>query len=149
MKASKTIGVACLAASFALASCGGSAKKTAATTTTTTAAKTIVTVAPTTVPLPVTTTAPTTTTTAALPAGYKAESPTGALKKNDAGERVKKLQARLTKLGFAAGPADGLFGAQTDKAVKAYQAAKGLGADGIVGPETSASLDTDCSQGRC
>ncbi|GAA0612973.1 peptidoglycan-binding protein [Kribbella sandramycini] len=37
-------------------------------------------------------------------------------------------------------PADGVFGASTVTAAKAFQTAKGLGADGIVGPNTWAAL---------
>lgn len=47
---------------------------------------------------------------------------------------VRILQQRL---GIAA---DGEFGAGTEKAVKAYQAAHRLQVDGIVGPETWTSL---------
>ena len=38
-------------------------------------------------------------------------------------------------------PADGDFGSITEAGVKGYQAAAGLGADGIVGPKTWAALD--------
>jgi peptidoglycan hydrolase-like protein with peptidoglycan-binding domain len=49
------------------------------------------------------------------------------LKVGSKGEDVKKLQ---TKLGLAA---DGHFGPGTEAKVKAWQAANGLTADGIVG----------------
>jgi N-acetylmuramoyl-L-alanine amidase len=52
------------------------------------------------------------------------------------GEDVVALQERLNTLGFAAGRVDGRLGAQTDRAVKAFQRSYGLPADGSVGPET-------------
>ena len=52
---------------------------------------------------------------------------------------VKQLQALLNAWGFAL-VIDGGFGANTDKAVKAFQDAMGLRADGLVGPRTQAAL---------
>lgn len=52
------------------------------------------------------------------------------------GPEVARLQARLTELGHYRGPIDGDFGGGTEGAVRAFQAAMGLGADGIVGPKT-------------
>ena len=56
------------------------------------------------------------------------------LKIGSKGEDVKKLQA---KLGLGA---DGNFGPGTDKAIKAWQQANGLTADGIVGDATWAKM---------
>lgn len=50
------------------------------------------------------------------------------------GEDVRVLQ---TRLGIGV---DGIFGAGTDRAVRAYQASHGLDVDGIVGRQTWASL---------
>lgn len=52
------------------------------------------------------------------------------------GSAVTDLQRRLTAAGFSPGAADGIFGGQTDSAVRSFQRARGLGADGIVGPMT-------------
>lgn len=58
------------------------------------------------------------------------------LKKGADGDAVKKLQARLTELGFDCGGVDGDFGNNTANAVKKFQASKGLEVDGVVGPNT-------------
>lgn len=58
------------------------------------------------------------------------------------GESVKALQTLLIGYGYSCGSwgADGDFGAGTEKAVKAYQKAKKLEVDGVVGPATWAKL---------
>lgn len=50
------------------------------------------------------------------------------------------LQSRLKALGFDPGPIDGTFGRSTIAAIKAFQKAHGLPADGVVGPKTIALL---------
>ncbi len=55
-------------------------------------------------------------------------------------EEVRQIQLRLRDTGFYKGSIDGVFGSQTLAAVKAYQADRGLTADGIVGPQTLAKL---------
>lgn len=52
------------------------------------------------------------------------------------GEDIATLQERLNTLGFAAGRVDGRFGESTERAVRAFQRAYGLPADGSVGPDT-------------
>lgn len=52
------------------------------------------------------------------------------------GEDVVTLQERLNTLGFAAGRVDGRFGPETERAVRSFQRAYGLTADGSVGPDT-------------
>lgn len=56
------------------------------------------------------------------------------------GDDVRVVQKRLTELGFDPEGIDGWYGKDTEKAVKAYQTANGLEADGIVGPITWAWL---------
>ncbi|MCI8519110.1 MAG: peptidoglycan-binding protein [Clostridia bacterium] len=49
-------------------------------------------------------------------------------------------QDDLNTLGFSTGGLDGIFGANTENAVKRYQASRGLSADGIIGCNTWRSL---------
>ncbi|MBQ8506422.1 MAG: L,D-transpeptidase family protein [Clostridia bacterium] len=49
--------------------------------------------------------------------------------------KVKELQEALNALGYSCGAADGYFGAQTEEAVKAWQADNGQGETGIVTPQ--------------
>lgn len=58
------------------------------------------------------------------------------LKNGSRGTQVKVLQYLLNESGYECGKADGIFGAKTLAAVKAYQKAKGLSADGICGKNT-------------
>lgn len=58
------------------------------------------------------------------------------LRLGDRGDAVSQLQERLKSLGFYAGSIDGIFGPQTENAVKQAQAANDLTVDGIVGPAT-------------
>lgn len=55
---------------------------------------------------------------------------------NSHGDEVMKMQERLRELGYLKGKADGFFGPQTEKAVKAFQQKNGLKADGYAGPLT-------------
>lgn len=59
------------------------------------------------------------------------------LKKGGCGTEVRKLQNILNIL------ADGIFGSLTEEAVKEFQRANGLKADGIVGPATRKKLKLD------
>lgn len=55
-------------------------------------------------------------------------------------ELVKDIQNALNKQGHNAGTADGKIGPNTQKAVRAYQAATGLMVDGFPGPDTQRRL---------
>lgn len=63
------------------------------------------------------------------------------LKLGSSGPDVRKLQQRLSDLGFDPNGVDGNFGSSTERAVRAFQQANGLGVDGKVGPGTQAALD--------
>lgn len=55
------------------------------------------------------------------------------------GSDVRALQEALRKAGYNIA-ADGVFGAETQNAVRQYQSAQGLGVDGIAGQQTFGSL---------
>ena len=55
-------------------------------------------------------------------------------------EAAKKLQARLIELGYLNDKADGYFGAKTTEAVKKFQTAVGMTADGIATPAVQEAL---------
>lgn len=59
---------------------------------------------------------------------------------SDQGAAVRCLQARLRRIGRFAGM-DGDFGPETELAVRRFQSAHGLNADGVVGPITWAALE--------
>jgi len=63
-------------------------------------------------------------------------STSGKLVYGNSGSEVKKLQTALTNLGYSTGGADGKFGKATLNAVKAFQKASKLTADGIAGAKT-------------
>ena len=52
------------------------------------------------------------------------------------GDDVATLQERLLALGFSPERVDGLFGPNTEQAVRGFQRGVGLAPDGVVGPET-------------
>lgn len=64
------------------------------------------------------------------------------LEAGDAGRAVSSLQALLTADGYDVGMCgvDGIFGGDTDAAVRQMQADYGLDVDGIVGPQTWSTL---------
>jgi peptidoglycan hydrolase-like protein with peptidoglycan-binding domain len=70
------------------------------------------------------------------------EAPTSrpTLRLGSRGSAVADLQRRLGAAGFSAGAADGIFGANTGAAVRAFQRARGLGTDGVAGSMTWGAL---------
>ncbi len=62
------------------------------------------------------------------------------LRRGDHGPAVRDLQIALGDATFAPGPSDGVFGPDTDAAVRRFQAREGLTVDGIAGPATLARL---------
>jgi peptidoglycan hydrolase-like protein with peptidoglycan-binding domain len=64
----------------------------------------------------------------------------GTLKYGSRGEAVRKLQQALIDQGYLKGSADGVFGNQTENAVRAFQKAKKLKVDGLAGKKTQELL---------
>ena len=62
-----------------------------------------------------------------------------AFRVGDQGSDVAEIQGQLASLGYDVA-ADGDFGPATAEAVRAFQAAQGLDADGLVGPSTYTAL---------
>ena len=62
------------------------------------------------------------------------------LRNGSQGEKVWKLQERLTNLGYYSGDLDGQFGQGTRDAVIAFQKKNGLDPDGYAGEETQKIL---------
>jgi peptidoglycan hydrolase-like protein with peptidoglycan-binding domain len=63
------------------------------------------------------------------------------LKKGSNGPEVRDLQEALKALGHDPGPVDGAFGAQTDSAVRAFQQAREITVDGVIGRVTWINID--------
>ena len=78
---------------------------------------------------------PVVTATPAPSSGYTTLQESGG--KSDA---AKKLQARLIELGYLNDKADGYFGAKTTEAVKKFQTAIGMTADGVATPAVQEAL---------
>ncbi|MEO7979539.1 MAG: N-acetylmuramoyl-L-alanine amidase [Sporichthyaceae bacterium] len=57
-----------------------------------------------------------------------------------AGDDVATLQQRLLDMGFDCGRVDGLFGVETEQALREFQRNIGVGADGTCGPATFKAL---------
>jgi peptidoglycan hydrolase-like protein with peptidoglycan-binding domain len=56
-------------------------------------------------------------------------------------EAVRELQIALKETGNDPGLIDGVFGSQTEAAVRAFQAERGIAVDGVVGPITWRNID--------
>lgn len=73
-----------------------------------------------------------------------AATPDPLLKREVSSEKVAELQERLIELGYLReGKTTGYFGSETEEAVKKFQQAASLTADGIAGDETLAALFSD------
>ena len=69
------------------------------------------------------------------------------LQKGSTDPAVRDLQEALKALGQNPGPIDGMFGDQTEAAVRAFQQASGITVDGVVGTITWRNIDnTDLSE---
>lgn len=68
------------------------------------------------------------------------------LKTGSAGTDVVQLQTELNYLGYNVGAADGIFGVKTKAEVVAFQTAKSLSVDGLVGLMTADALNSAYSE---
>jgi len=57
------------------------------------------------------------------------------------GDDIGELQRRLNALGFDAGREDGIFGPDTEAALRQFQMNAGVTSDGVAGPATQQALD--------
>lgn len=57
-------------------------------------------------------------------------------KRGSSGSEVRQIQEKLKRWGYYSGSVDGIYGSATEKAVKKFQKANGLTADGIAGKAT-------------
>lgn len=62
------------------------------------------------------------------------------IRRGHRGPQVTNLQIMLNAAGYNCGNPDGIFGGNTETAVKAFQRAKSLRVDGIVGGATKTKL---------
>ena len=61
-------------------------------------------------------------------------------KKGTSGDVVSQIQTRLKNWGYYSGSVDGVYGSQTEKAVRYFQQKNGLSVDGQAGDSTLAAL---------
>lgn len=69
------------------------------------------------------------------------------LRRGSRGDLVTTLQKRLKTWGYYTGSVDGIFGSQTEQAVKYFQRKNGLVVDGIVGPATAKAVGISLTGG--
>ena len=67
------------------------------------------------------------------------------LKQGSRGDTVRKIQQRLKNWGYYKGSVDGIYGAQTRRAVISFQRKNGLAADGIAGNKTLQAIGISVS----
>ena len=67
-------------------------------------------------------------------------------KKGSGGAVVSEIQTRLKNWGYYTGAVDGVYGSQTEKAVRWFQQKNGLNVDGQVGDQTLAALGMSVSK---
>jgi hypothetical protein len=67
------------------------------------------------------------------------------LRRGDSDPAIAKIQEALIALGFPVPNvgANGIFGDETELAIRSYQEARGLTVDGVMGPETIGNLDEE------
>ncbi len=94
-----------------------------------------------------TATQPAATTTVQTPEPASLPAPATTLDPGATGAQVKRLQRALAQLGYSPGKVDGDYGPATVGALKQFQQANGLTADGVLGPKTLQALKTKLAAG--
>ena len=61
-------------------------------------------------------------------------------RRGSSGSEVRQIQEKLKRWGYYNGSVDGIYGSKTEVAVKKFQRANGLTADGIAGKNTLAAM---------
>ena len=64
------------------------------------------------------------------------------------GEEVRQIQSKLKRWGYLKGNVDGIYGSQTQKAVRYFQSKNGLKVDGIAGKQTLEAMGIYKSSGN-
>lgn len=90
----------------------------------------------------------TTRQTTTVARGSRSAAPTVTLKPGDKGPQVKRLQRFLRLFGYSTDKVDGDYGPATQAAVKRFQEASKLTADGVVGPATLKALKQALGESR-
>jgi peptidoglycan hydrolase-like protein with peptidoglycan-binding domain len=70
------------------------------------------------------------------------------LRVGSSGLPVRRLQSRMSAVGFDTGGVDGRFSPKTEQAVRQLQQQSSLGVDGVVGPKTWAIVDALENEGN-
>ncbi len=68
-------------------------------------------------------------------------------KSGSRGEEVKKIQTKLKNWGYYTGSIDGIYGWQTENAVRSFQKKNGLKVDGVAGTQTLNAMGIFTSSG--
>lgn len=76
----------------------------------------------------------------AVLAVFQALPAAAAYKKGSAGSVVTQIQQKLSQWGYYSGSVDGVYGSQTEKAVRQFQRKNGLTVDGVAGKQTLAAM---------
>ena len=76
----------------------------------------------------------------AVLAVFQALPAAAAYKKGYAGSVVTQIQQKLSQWGYYSGSVDGVYGSQTEKAVRQFQRKNGLTVDGVAGKQTLAAM---------
>jgi N-acetylmuramoyl-L-alanine amidase len=79
--------------------------------------------------------------------GLAQESLAVTYQRGSSGETVKLIQRKLSDWGYYTGKVDGVYGSETEKAVRYFQSKNGLAVDGKAGPKTLAALGINTSSG--